>query len=275
MSAAIIVAAVVDGGILLIVSECFPLEESGTVAPGPGRYDGGNTMEGKTVIVTGTNSGIVKAVAGKLHKLQCLVMKVSFQSPPLNKTPLQIIHYVCLFHACFPSVSPHLEEQKVDVLIYNAGIYQCPYTKTEEGFEMQLGRLVVVSFNLYKDNNIFYFYYHYSESSCNKAFRYSQSKLANLLFTRELTRRQEDEGVTGVMVNTLSPGMSPLEGAWMPLYLACSPDMEGVVGKCFANCEELMPKVMDDHSIKRLWDVSESMVGSRHSSRDDPRYISL
>lgn len=80
MSAAIIVAAVVDGGILLIVSECFPLEESGTVAPGPGRYDGGNMMEGKTVIVTGTNSGIVKAVAGKLHKLQCLVMKVTFQS---------------------------------------------------------------------------------------------------------------------------------------------------------------------------------------------------
>lgn len=140
-----------------------------------------------------------------------------------------------------------------------------------------------------RDNNIFYFYYHYSESSCNKAFCYSQSKLANLLFTCELTRRLEDEGVTGVMVNTLSPGMvrtspltaslaffkSPLEGAWMPLNLACSPDMEGLVGKCFANCVDLMPKVMDDQSVKRLWDVSESMVGSRHSSGDDPRYFSL
>ncbi|KAM9420911.1 retinol dehydrogenase 14-like isoform 2-T2 [Salvelinus alpinus] len=83
------------------------------------------------------------------------------------------------------------EEQKVDVLIYNAGIYQCPYTKTEEGFKMQLGfnhlghfllthlvldflklsspsRVVVVSSNLY------------NESSCNKAFFYSQSKLANI-----------------------------------------------------------------------------------------------
>ena len=56
--------------------------------------------------------------------------------------------------------------------------------------------------------------------------------------------------------------------------------MEGVVGKCFANCEELMPKVMDDHSVKRLWNLSESMLGyqvsvrdlgSRQSSRDDPR----
>lgn len=41
MSVAILVAAVVGGEILLIVSECFLLEEIGTVAPVPGRYDGG------------------------------------------------------------------------------------------------------------------------------------------------------------------------------------------------------------------------------------------
>lgn len=140
-------------------------------------------------------------------------------------------------------------------------------------------------------DNVFYFYHRYSERSYNKAFCYSQSKLANLLFTHQLARRLEEEGVTGVTVNALTPGIvrtrlgrhihipflakplfylaslfffkSPLEGAQTPLYLACSPDVEGVAGKCFANCEEeeLMPKATDDHVAERLWDLSETMVG--------------
>uniref|UniRef100_A0A4W5NYJ3 Retinol dehydrogenase 14b n=1 Tax=Hucho hucho TaxID=62062 RepID=A0A4W5NYJ3_9TELE len=278
MSAAILVAAV-GGGILLIVSECFPLEESDTVA------------SGKTVIVTGANSGIGKAVAGKLNKLQGFVMKVTFQSA----------QWCAVQHAeTVTCVHSHLVfEQKVEVLIYNAGIYQCPYTKTEEGFEMQLGfnhlghfllahlvldllklsspsRVVVVSSNLYKYGSINFQRPQQVESSCNKAFCYSQSKLANLLFNRELNQRLEDEGVTGVTVNTLTPGIvrtSLGRHIYIPLHGKTSllPGLAGLlqeptgglVGKCFANCEEeeLMPKVMDDHAFKRLWDLSESMVG--------------
>eukprot|EP00063_Salmo_salar_P025761 XP_014000596.1 PREDICTED: retinol dehydrogenase 14-like [Salmo salar] len=219
-------------------------------------------MEGKTVIVTGTNSGIVKAVAGKLHKLQKnkkLTCSSTTQASTSVPTPRLRRVSRCSWGSTTWVTSSYTH------LVLDLLKLSCP------------SRVVVVSSNLY------------NESSCNKAFCYSQSKLANLLFTCELTRRLEDEGVTGVMVNTLSPGMvrtspltaslaffkSPLEGAWMPLNLACSPDMEGLVGKCFANCVDLMPKVMDDQSVKRLWDVSESMVGSRHSSGDDPRYFSL
>lgn len=196
------------------------------------------------------------------------------------------------------------------MLVNNAGIYQCPYTKTEDGFEMQLGvnhlghfllthllldllktsapsRIVVVSSKLYKYGQINFDDLN-SERNYNKGFCYSQSKLANLLFTLELAQQLEGTGVT---VNALTPGIvrtrlgrhvqisflakplfylasliffkSPLEGAQTPLYLACSPEVEGVSGKCFANCkeEELLVKATDEQAAKRLWDISRRMVG--------------
>ena len=211
---------------------------------------------------------------------------------------------------CYKCVFFFQEEPKIDVLINNAGIYQCPYTKTEDGFEMQLGvnhlghfllthllldrlktsapsRIVVVSSKLYKYGHINFDDLN-SENNYNKAFCYSQSKLANLLFTLELARHLEGTGVT---VNALTPGIvrtrlgrhvqipllakplfylaslvffkSPLEGAQTPLYLACSPEVEGVSGKCFANCEEekLMDKATDNQAAKKLWDISTKMVG--------------
>lgn len=196
------------------------------------------------------------------------------------------------------------------MLINNAGVYQCPYSRTEDGFEMQFGvnhlghfllthlllellkrsapsRIVVVSSKLYKRGEINFDDLN-SERSYDGASAYSRSKLANLLFTLELGRRLEDTGVT---VNALTPGMvrtelgrhvyvpllarplvslaswallrSPEEGARTSVYLTCSPDVEGVRGKCFADCQEqkLLPKATDDDVAKKLWDISEVMVG--------------
>lgn len=195
------------------------------------------------------------------------------------------------------------------MLINNAGIYQCPYTKTEDGFEMQFGvnhlghflltnllldllrqsapsRIVVVSSKLYKYGEINFDDLN-SEQSYDKAFAYARSKLANLLFTYELAQQLQDTGVT---VNALTPGIvrtnlgrhvripllakplfdlasraffkTPQEGAQTSVYLACSPDVEGVQGKCFANCQpqELLPKAIDEDTAKKLWDISEVMV---------------
>ncbi|KAL0967605.1 hypothetical protein UPYG_G00254390 [Umbra pygmaea] len=327
MSAAVVVAAVVGGGILLIFRRMFPRKKAVALL----RYPT-DMMRGKTVIVTGANSGIGKAVAGELLKLKARVImacrdqqmaeeaarEIEKQAGPergevvikqLDLASLQSVRCFC--------EEILQEEPKLDVLINNAGIYQCPYTKTEEGFEMQLGvnhlshfllthllmdllkrsspsRVVVVSSKLYKYGSINFDDLN-SERSYNKAFCYSQSKLANLLFTHELARRLEEEGVTGVTVNALTPGIvrtnlgrhvhipllvrplmylaslaffkSPLEGAQTPLYLACSPDVEDVMGKCFSNCEEeeLLPKATDDNVARRLWDVSETLVGIKLS----------
>ncbi|XP_042359215.1 retinol dehydrogenase 14b [Plectropomus leopardus] len=322
MSAAVLVAAVVGGGVLFLMRRLFPRQKAVELL----RYPA-DTMRGKTVIVTGANCGIGKALAGELLKLRARVIMacrdkrsaeeaaedIKRQAGPEQEQGEVVIKHLDL--ASLRSVRKFCqemneEESKIDVLINNAGLYQCPYTKTEDGFEMQLGvnhlghfllthllldllktsapsRIVVVSSKLYKYGHINFDDLN-SENNYNKAFCYSQSKLANLLFTLELARQLEGTGVT---VNALTPGIvrtrlgrhvqipllakplfylaslvffkSPLEGAQTPLYLACSPDVEGVSGKCFANCEEeeLMTKATDEQAAKKLWDVSRRMVG--------------
>lgn len=69
MSAALLIAAVVGGGVLLLMRRLFPVHKAVKLL----RYSTG-TMRGKTVIVTGANCGIGKALAGELLKLQARVV---------------------------------------------------------------------------------------------------------------------------------------------------------------------------------------------------------
>lgn len=114
---------------------------------------------------------------------------------------------------------------------------------------------------------------------------YAQSKLANVLFTYELARRLEGTNLT---VNALHPGfvktnlyrhfglMTPLvnlladligknavEGAQTSIYLASSPEVAGVTGKYFSDCEpqDSSPATYDLSQAQRLWDLSEEMTG--------------
>lgn len=114
---------------------------------------------------------------------------------------------------------------------------------------------------------------------------YGQSKLANILFTYELARRLQGTGVTA---NCLHPGAvatglganngawakaiiallglffrSPRQGAATSIYLASSPEVEGVSGKYFVDCRprRSSPASYDEASAKRLWEISERMTG--------------
>ena len=114
---------------------------------------------------------------------------------------------------------------------------------------------------------------------------YGRSKLANILFSYELTRRLARTGVT---VNCLHPGgiasglwtnngpfaqllmkvgkpflKTPEQGARTTTYLASSADVEGVTGKYFANCKEKRSnqESYDLNVARRLWDVSAQMTG--------------
>lgn len=115
---------------------------------------------------------------------------------------------------------------------------------------------------------------------------YNQSKLANVLFTYELARRLEGSGVTA---NVLHPGVvrtafaqedsggwmrlmlpvvrpfmkTPERGAETSIYLASSPEVDGVSGRYFANSK---PKASsrasyDTAAARRLWEVSAGLVG--------------
>ncbi len=114
---------------------------------------------------------------------------------------------------------------------------------------------------------------------------YGNSKLANILFTVELARRLEGTGVT---VNALHPGFvatgfaknngkviaalisifsplvarSPEKGAETSVYLASSPDVEGITGKYFYDSHVVSPapQATDMVVARKLWDVSAEMV---------------
>ena len=110
---------------------------------------------------------------------------------------------------------------------------------------------------------------------------YGQSKLANILFTYALANRLEGTGVTA---NCLHPGVvatnlarefnpilraltkvlfiSPERGAETSIYLASSPEVEGISGKFFSKKRVVQPQPAADDtaSAQRLWQISEQLT---------------
>ena len=113
---------------------------------------------------------------------------------------------------------------------------------------------------------------------------YQQSKLANVLFTRELARRL---GGRGVSTNALHPGViasgfgrngrgvfsrlvalgapflaSPERGARTTLHVATAPELQGITGRYFSDCREKTPSraARDDDAALRLWQISENLT---------------
>ena len=117
---------------------------------------------------------------------------------------------------------------------------------------------------------------------------YQQSKLANVLFTRELARRLAGRpGGRGVTTNALHPGAiasgfgrngtgffsrlvalgapflaSPEKGARTTLHVATAPELAGVTGRYFSSCREKTPSkaAQDDAAALRLWQISEELA---------------
>ena len=130
------------------------------------------------------------------------------------------------------------------------------------------------------------------ERSYSGARAYSQSKLANVLFTYELARRLPASAVTA---NSLHPGVvrtsfgaddpagvqrllmplvrpfmkTPAQGAATSIHLASSPDVEGVTGRYFANSKprRSSKRSYDEAAAARLWQVSADLVGLTGQAR--------
>ena len=115
---------------------------------------------------------------------------------------------------------------------------------------------------------------------------YSATKLMNILFTRELARRSDPDVLTA---NALHPGfvasnfaregdlgllgtigmplirpfaISSQKGALTSIYLASSPDVEGITGQYFVKGKAVKPAApaLDDAAAARLWEISEKLT---------------
>jgi NAD(P)-dependent dehydrogenase (short-subunit alcohol dehydrogenase family) len=150
-------------------------------------------------------------------------------------------------------------------------------------------RIVNVSSRMHRGARDFGFDDFQFERSYSVQKAYARTKLYNVLFTRELARRLSG---TGVMANALHPGMirtqighdgdlsglagivwpllqrwrgEPVEaGARVVMHVAAAPELDGVTGKYFStSLHEAEPSALaqDDAGAKRLWEMSETLVG--------------
>ena len=275
-------------------------------------------------MITGSNSGIGKETAVGLAGMGAKVVMVCRDGPKGEAARQDIIarskakpEDVSLMIADLASLGAVRrlatdflsKSQSLHVLINNAGLILGSRTVTEDGFETTFvvnylshflltnllldriiasapARILNVSSDAHTGGHID-FQDLQGERHYGALKAYSQSKLAQILFTHELARRLQDKGVT---VNSIHPGAvatnwgrhsvgafsvgvrlagpfmaSPSKGAETSIYVASSPDVAGVTGKYFAKKREVKSsrESYDDEEAKHLWEVSLAMTGLR------------
>ena len=278
----------------------------------------GDMLKNKTAIVTGANSGMGMATVRALSDMGAKVImlcrsekrgiealeKLSSE----KKRDLELIlcdlgNYASIraFVNLFKKGHSHL-----DILVNNAGFISLDRQETEEGLERQFGinhvghflltmslldlmgeggRIVNVASGAHKTGKI-----HFNDINLTKGFNvitaYSQSKLANVLFTRELARRVKDRGIT---VNCCHPGavatnigidrdtgfgktvtrllkpffQTPEQGARTAIFLASDDSVSDVTGEYFYKCKvaRSSKRSKDMELAKKLFEFSEELVG--------------
>jgi NAD(P)-dependent dehydrogenase (short-subunit alcohol dehydrogenase family) len=186
------------------------------------------SQQGRTVIVTGANSGIGLVTARELARAGAHVILAVRNTSKGEAAAADIGHgaEVCpLDLASLDSVRAFAAgiTAPVAVLINNAGVMALPESRTVDGFEMQLGtnhlgpfaltgllldriedRVVTVSSIMHRTGRI-----RLDDLNLDRGYRrwgaYGQSKLANLLFTFELQRRLAAAG-SPVIATAAHPG---------------------------------------------------------------------
>lgn len=280
-------------------------------------------MSNKVCIVTGASSGIGKATAKELARRGMTVIlacRAGLKSDSAlaeiqESTNSQAVHLVRLDLASLSSIRDFTEEiearfDRLDVLINNAAVVSRERQRTENGFELQFGvnhlghfaltnrlrpllersassRIIVVSSEVYRAGRISWEDLH-SDQHYGMMPAYAQSKLANILFTRELAKR-----VRGVTVNALHPGSAstdilreasfamrvflklfsstPDKAAQTLVFLALSPDVAAETGKYFLRGKEarLSQRAMNDDDAVKLWEISENLTEFLDSAFQD------
>ncbi len=276
-----------------------------------------NRLIGKTAIVTGANSGMGMATARALLDEGATVIMLC-RSEKRGKEAYEKLSedgngrtYLILAdlgdYDSVRNFTKQVKERfdKIDILVNNAGFISLDRQKTKEGLERQFGinhvghfllttglldmmgegsRIVNVASGAHKTGKI-----HFDDINLHKGFNvfkaYSQSKLANVLFTRELARRVKDRGIT---VNCCHPGavatnigidretgfgktvtrllkpffQTPEQGAATAIFLVTDESVKDITGEYFYKCKvaKSSKRSKDMELAKRLFEFSEQLV---------------
>lgn len=198
----------------------------------------GHDLRGRTVIVTGANTGIGEATAGALAAAGARVIYACRQKHTAEAAMARVraAHPDCTMSfaeldlASFASIrqfSERLEVDRIDALVCNAGLAGMRYSETEEGFERTVGvchighflltrllmprllaatapRIVMVSSTSHKQPPTLDFSkLPMSKSDFKGMTAYGQAKLCNVLMAKSLQRRYGPRGLTAC---ALHPG---------------------------------------------------------------------
>ena len=278
-----------------------------------------DNMNGKICLVTGATNGIGKATAQALAQMGATVVIVGRNASKTAQLVAEI--RAASGNKNVDSLLADLSSQQevrrlagefkskyshLDVLLNNAGAVFMQRQLSVDGIEMTFAlnhlayflltnllldtlkasasaRIINVSSNAHISGKI-----EFDNLQGEREYSprvYENSKLANILFTMELSRRLEGTGVT---VNALHPGFtatgfaknngkiiatlvslfaplvarSPAKGAETSIHLASSPSVEGIMGKYFYNSQVIppAPQATDMVVARKLWDFSAEMV---------------
>jgi NAD(P)-dependent dehydrogenase (short-subunit alcohol dehydrogenase family) len=280
-------------------------------------------LRGKTCLVTGATSGIGKVTATALAAQGAEVVIIGRNAPKTEATARQIrvqtgndaVHFLLADFSDLSQVRALVaayqkQFSRLDVLVNNAGAFfnarhvtpygveatflvnhLAPFLLTNLLLETVQASAPARIVNVASDANAYgtldlddltfrRFYFGFQA--------YARSKLANVLFTYELSRRLQGRGVT---VNALHPGhvatdifstdfsifgpalkklmswfsLTPEQGADNSIYLASAPEVEGVTGKYFVQRQPApsAPLSYDEKLARQLWEVSEKLTGEK------------
>ena len=276
-----------------------------------------NRLIGKTAIVTGANSGMGMATARALLDEGATVIMLCRSEKRGKEAYKKLLEdgnsrtYLILCdlgdYDSVRNFTKQVKERfdKIDILVNNAGFISLDRQETKEGLERQFGinhvghfllttglldmmgegsRIVNVASGAHKTGKI-----HFDDINLHKGFNvfkaYSQSKLANVLFTRELARRVKGRGIT---VNCCHPGavatnigidretgfgktvtkllkpffQTPEQGAATAVFLATDESVKDITGEYFYKCKvaKSSKRSKDMELAKRLFEFSEQLV---------------
>src|SRR5471032_3049758 len=276
------------------------------------------SLQCKTVVITGATSGIGEVAAVHLADQGARIVFTARDPARAADTMAKLqranpaaghaVHIADLYTlAEMKRIGALLAaEPQIDVLVNNAGALFNKRQETADGLEITFAvnhmayfvitnlvlphlkpgaRIVTTASNAHRGAKL-YFDDLQSRRSYTGFPVYSKSKLANILFNRELARRTPQ----GVTANALHPGfvatrfgdnsgglmrtvlkvakpigaISPEEGAKTIIYLASSADVAGVTGEYFFECKPITPtaEARNDADAKRLWEMSEAIAGT-------------